>query len=292
MRKFLIRHLDIYYMLIACFLFGLNGVFVKLSGAKISSSEIVFFRNAIGILIMLFMLKKSGFAFGSGGRPYLLLFRGVIGAMGVVLTTYNITKIDLATAMTFQKTAPIFTAVFCSAFLGEKLSFKGWFAVFFGFFGILLVMQPQIGITIYDIVGIAGGACAGLAYTSMHALRKHYSGAVIVLSFMSCATIMGILMMILAEFGIMESASKFSLPRGIYWLWLLLVGITGAVFQIYITKAYSATRKAGIVATIGYSEILFGLLFGLIFWGEFPSKLAILGICVIIVSGFLIAKEK
>ena len=293
MREFFRHHIDIYFILVACAIFAVNGALSKLVSDQISASEIVFFRNFLGLIIMYFVLRKSGFKIGAGGKAWLLAFRGIIGAIGVVLITFNVTHIDLATALTFQKTGPIFTAVFCSIFLAEKLSLMGWSAVFLGFIGALFVIQPNIGISVYDIVGIAGGMCAGLAYTSVHELRKYYSTSVIIIAFMSVSTLVAVVLMILGGFGIMREASSFSVPDFKGWILVALIGITGAFYQIYVTKAYAATKKAGIVATFSYSEILFGLLIGIVFLGdEMPNLWTFIGIFIIVLSGFLIAREK
>ena len=132
---FWLKHLGVYYMLVASFYFALNGALAKVMAERMSSAEIVFFRNVVGIGIVLFSLRRVK-NLGPGGKPWLLAFRGFIGSCGILATFYNIAHIDLGTAFTFQKTAPIFTALFSAFFLGEKLSSKGWFAILLGFGGI------------------------------------------------------------------------------------------------------------------------------------------------------------
>ncbi|MFW5613233.1 MAG: EamA family transporter, partial [Campylobacter hyointestinalis] len=52
------RHLGIYYMLIASVLFAATGAFAKLLSSDMSSIEVVFFRNIIGFVLILFALSK------------------------------------------------------------------------------------------------------------------------------------------------------------------------------------------------------------------------------------------
>ena len=72
---------------------------------------------------------------------------------------------------------------------------------------------------------------------------------------------------------------------------LLGIGITASLGQIYMTKAYGAS-KAGLVAAAGYSVIIFSLLIGLILGDSLPNILGFIGIITIISGGVLIAKEK
>lgn len=55
--NFLLHHLSVYYMLMACFYNSLTGVFAKLLGAQISSLEVMLFRNTAGFLIPLYKIK-------------------------------------------------------------------------------------------------------------------------------------------------------------------------------------------------------------------------------------------
>lgn len=302
---FWLKHLGVYYMLVASFYFALNGALAKVMAERMSSAEIVFFRNVVGIAIVLFSLRRVK-NLGPGGKPWLLAFRGFIGSCGILATFYNIAHIDLGTAFTFQKTAPIFTALFSAFFLGEKLSSKGWFAILLGFGGILLVVRPHIGISVTDAVGIFGGMCAGLAYTSVRELRKHYATNLIVLVFVSSATFLSAMMMaagwvlgdsevkILGLFSGADLArlAYFNPPSLFGWVLVALLGVSGIYFQIYMTRAYAASRKAGIVAAISYSDILFSMALGIMLGDHLPGPIVLVGIAVVILSGILIARER
>ena len=86
--NFLLHHLSVYYMLMACFYNSLTGVFAKLLGAQISSLEVVLFRNLPGLLILLYKIKArpraARFA-NKGGHPFTLAFRGIIGILGLMV---------------------------------------------------------------------------------------------------------------------------------------------------------------------------------------------------------------
>lgn len=290
---FLMRHLSIYYMLIACFYFALVGAASKILSEQINSVEIVFFRNLIGLIIVLFALKKLHH-FGAGGHFGLLVFRGISGALGLLCFFYNIANIDLGTAFTFQKTAPIFICIFSAILLKEKLSQLSWIAIFLGFAGILFIMRPSInGLDINHIIGLFGGIFAGMAMTSVHELRKFYSTAQIVLSFMFCGVaVMGVLL-VAGSFGLMQFGDfSYKNPNAFGWVLVAVVGLCGYYYQIYMTKAYSASKKAGIPAAISYFDIAFGVLFGVLLGDSLPNAFVMLGIVIIIISGLLIAKQK
>jgi len=83
----------------------------------------------------------------------------------------------------------------------------------------------------------------------------------------------------------------FTMPKNEDWIFIILLGIFATLAQIYMTKAYSFA-KAGIIGTISYSNIVFSIILGLILGDSFPSFLIVLGILLIIFSGFLVSGKK
>jgi len=283
------------YMLLASFLFAIMGAFAKLASESMPSLEVVFFRNIFGVILIGYAVYKKPMTH-EGGKPFLLLFRGLMGFTALLAYFYNIANIPLGDAVTFSKTAPIFTAIFAWLFLKEKLSSGAWLAVFIGFGGIILITQPSaIGFTKYDILGIFSGIGAALAYTSVRELRSFYDTRAIVLSFTLVGTIGPILLFILSEYiNIPELdfiLGKFVMPSGIVWFYVVALGVLGTLSQYFMTKAYGET-KAGIVGAVSYTNIVFAILVGLLLGDSLPSLITTCGIVLIIVAGVMVAKAK
>lgn len=295
MNRFIIRNLGIYYMLIACLMFAITGSLAKLVSKELPSIEVVFFRNLIGLFIVVWAILKMSQK-QKGGAFWLLMFRGFVGSVALFAFFYNIAHINLAAAFTFSKTSPIFIALIAAIWLKERLSYFGWFAVFLGFAGIVLIIQPSLGISKNDILGIWSGFGAALAYTSARELSRHYSANVIVLSFMAWGTILPLACMVAAEFISISSLdfmfSKFVLPSYGNFALLVVVGIFGYLFQIYMTKSYAVSKKAGTVATVSYSDVVFTIFIGYFMGDKLPNTMAFFGIMLVILSGILVVKDK
>ncbi|MEO1953563.1 MAG: DMT family transporter [Campylobacterales bacterium] len=288
-------NLGVKYMLFASFMFAIMGAFAKLASEDMSSLEVVFFRNIFGVIIISYTIFKNPMKH-KGGKPFLLFFRGFMGFSALLAFFYNIAHIPLGEAMTYSKTSPIFTAIFAWLFLSEKLSLKGWGAVFLGFVGILFITQPfGIGFSKYDLLGIASGIGAALAYTSVRELKQFYDTRAIVLSFMLVGSVAPALLLILSNFVYIPSLDfmmgKFVLPSGIVWLYVIGMGLFATLAQVYMTKAYGET-KAGIVGAVSYSNIVFSIIVGLFLGDAFPSFLTTMGIIFIVLAGIIVAKSK
>lgn len=282
------------YMLFASLLFALTGGFAKELSAYMSSIEVVFFRNVSGVFIISYAIYKSGLV-QKGGRPLLLIGRGVVGFVALLMYFYNIANIPLAEAITFSKTSPIFTAIFSYLLLKERLSLYGWSGIFVGFFGVLFITGFDItSLDKTDWLGILSGVGAGLAYTSIRELKKYYDTKAIVLSFMLAGTIGPIILMIIGEFYTSDAldfvVAPFVMPEGFAWVLILGLGLSATFMQIYMTKAYSLAR-GGIVGTVGYTNIIFSIIVGMILGDAFPSTTILIGIAFIVFSGILVTKK-
>lgn len=282
------------YMLLASFLFAIMGAFAKLASETMSSLEVVFFRNVFGVLLIGAAIMKTPMKH-EGGKPLLLLFRGLMGFSALLAFFYNIAHIPMGDAMTFSKTSPIFTAIFAWLFLSEKLSAKGWLAVMVGFVGIVMITKPtgmMLGKT--DILGIASGIGAALAYTSVRELKKYYDTRAIVLSFMGVGTLGPLVLMLLTPYADMPSLDfmfgSFVMPEGIAWFYVIAMGVFATLAQVYMTKAYGESQ-AGIVGAVSYTNIVFAIMVGLLLGDALPDLLTLSGIILIVFSGVMVARK-
>ncbi len=295
MKQFLQLNKGVQYMLMASFTFAVMGACAKLASQHLSSLEVVFFRNIAGVVLVGLSVMKKPMQH-QGGKPFLLFFRGLMGFMALLAFFYNIAHISLGDAMTYSKTSPIFTAVFAWLFLHEKLSIKGWGAVFIGFIGIVFITQPSgIGFSKYDLLGIFSGIGAALAYTSIRELRQYYDTRAIVLSFMGVGTLGPVVLFLISPYVDIPELdfmfSSFVLPQGIVWVYVLLMGVFATISQMLMTKAYGET-KAGIVGAVSYTNILFSIAVGVLLGDALPDMSTTVGIILIIFAGVMVARDK
>jgi len=295
-----IQNMDrgILLMLLASLSFAFMGGFAKSVSQILPPVEVTFFRNIFGVLIVGFSIYKSPLK-QIGGKPLLLLFRGSMGFVALLAYFYIMAYIPLGEAVTYNKTSPLFVALFAWLFLKEKLHISALFAIILGFVGIVLVAKPE-GFVFdrYDMLGIFSGMGAALAYTSIRELRKYYDTRAIVMSFMGVGSIAPLILMLIApHIEVPKSLdwmfASFVMPSGIVWLYVACVGVFATISQVLMTKAYEYT-KAGIVGTISYSNIVFASIIGVILGDPIPDFWTILGIILVIASGLIVAliKEK
>ena len=300
-----IKHnLSVYFMVLASLDFALVGACAKiLSSEGLPSIEVVFFRNLIAAMYLYYLFKKSTLKSKEGGHFGLLVFRGVSGVLSLYLLFYNIEHITLGGAYSFQKTAPIFTTLIAFFVFRESIGFRGWLAVLVGFCGVLLVAQPFASEEFHTgfdtkncLLGVLCGFFSAMSVVSARKLRHFYTTEKIALSFMAVGTLVPLASMMIGKFYAPKELDfiicEFSLPNLKSMMFIIVMGILGALYQIHLTKSYGIAKKAGIVAGVSYLDVVFSLILGVFLGDSFPSVMVFMGILGIISSGIILVLSK
>lgn len=279
-------------MIAASLLFALMGAAAKLMGDTYTSIQIVFYRGLFASSFILFTIAGGNKLNNKGGKPYLLMFRGLTGTLALYALFYNIYTIGLALSITYLQTAPIFVALFSWIFLKEMIRWPGWVAILIGFTGILIIFRPDFEAGFKsNLLGLFNGIAAGAAYTSVRELRNYYDNRSIVLSFALWGTLLPVISMILGELGLFQNldflVSDFAWPLKETW-GLLAIGIFALLGQLLITRAYRE-EKAGLISAIGYVNIPFSIVIGFWLGDPWPDFWTIIGIILIISGGAIIS---
>lgn len=282
------------FMFFSVLLSAMTGAAAKVLADDMSALEIVFFRNLFGIIFILITLKHTPTT-SKGGKPLLLLQRGIFGFIAMFLFFYTITTIPLGEAVTLNKTSPLFVAILAFFLLNEKLSKKGVIALFLGFLGVILITKPfGISIGLAHFLGLLGGFFAAAAYTTIRKIKDIYDSRSIVLSFMGAGLIVPIILFTIAPFYLPQSLefiiSPFTMPSS-YAVWglLLVIGVTATISQWLLTLAFT-NSNAGVIGIVSYASIPFAIFFGVLLGDSVPDILTFIGISLIILSGLMVKK--
>ena len=295
----MLKNLDngIAFMLASALISALNGALAKMLSEDMSALEIVFFRNLIGVFLILYTLKHTPPKL-NGGKFHLLFVRGLFGFSAMILFFYTITTIPLGEAITLNKTSPFFVTLLAYFLLKERLNFSVGIALVIGFVGVILIAKPfTLSISYEHILGVLGGFFAAAAYTTIKKIKNIYDSRVIVLSFVGVGTLLPALLFLSSSFVNAPKALSFLFPIFVIpnsltiWLLIIFMAFISTLSQWLLTKAYSASNLS-IVGVISYTNIPFAIGFGYILGDPFPDIYTFFGIILIIIGGFLVNTKK
>lgn len=249
----------------------------KLGGLGLSIFEIQFFITLVSFST--FGLGKPVHEKWSEvfklNRPWLLLGRAFLGALAGLLGTYAFTTLPLAEAYALIFLMPAFTTLLSIIILGEPVGWRRSLAVVIGFAGVLLVVRPgfrelHLGHLAAAMAALVG-ALAMLALRALGKSEKRISVLAVVYT-----------VVLLVDGPLM--AWGFKVPTGQEAGLLLFAGLVGGIGQITMFLALRLTQATA-VAPAQYSQIIWAVIFGAVFFGEMPDGIAFVGMALVVGSG-------
>lgn len=262
-------------MLLSTLAFALLNVCVKLL-AHLPTLEIVFFRSTLSLALSYVALQRAGVsAWGQPGSRLFLLSRGTTGALALVLYFYTLHTMPLASAVTIQYLAPIFTAILGIFIVKERV--RAWQWVFFGvsFAGVLLVkgLDPRVAPGQLAL-GVASAVFSGLSYNSIRKLGGREPSMVIV----------WYSQLVVVPLSAVWCLWHWTTPGSWQdWALLLLTGVFTQLSQVYKTKAYQAGPLASI-SSLDYLGVLYALGLGFAFFEETFGLSSYLGMALVLLG--------
>jgi len=273
------------FMLLSAMIAALSGAVAKVLSDSMDPIEIVFYRNLLGVMIILYSFKKVSVSIDTS-KLHLLFLRGFFGTLAMLFFFYTIATIPLGEAIILNKTSPFFVTILAYYFMKESISLKTFIALIIGFIGIILIIKPfGIEISIEHIYGVLGGFFAAAAYATIKKIKDIYDARVIMLSFMGIGVVIPLLIFLFTPYAQFQIHTSFFV-----WSLIALMAVLSTVSQWLLTRAYSLS-KASIIGVIGYSSIPFAVGFGVMLGDSFPDMYASLGIVLIIIGGILVSKK-
>lgn len=268
----------VFWMIVSCTAFAVMWVMIRYASREVHAFQIVFFRNAIGTLVLLPMLLTNP-GLLRFDRIFTHLRRATSGFIATMGTFYAVAHAPLATALSINYTAPLFATVGAVLFLGEKIRFRRVAALAIGFIGMLIVVRPG---ALPMTPGVAAAMISAVATAfSIVAIRSLVasddSRAVAAWSFI----LMTIPSLIAAGF-------VWTTPPIHVWPLLGGIGAAAAVGQLSLSKAFSLAEASAILP---YDFVRFGLIAtaGIVLFGERIDALTIVGGGIILATTIYLA---
>ena len=275
----------ILFMLLSALISALNGAVAKILSETMDPIEVVFYRNFLGVIIILYSLKKLPVSINIS-KLHLLLLRGIFGSLAMLLFFYTIATIPLGEAVILNKTSPFFVTILSYYLIKETINLNTFFALIIGFLGIILIMKPfGLIISFEHVLGVLGGFFAAAAYATIKKIKDIYDARLIMLSFMSVGMIIPLALFLFTPYV------EFKIYTDIYiWALIIFMAIISTASQWFLTRAYSISR-ASIIGVVSYTNIPFAIGFGIMLGDSLPDIYTFLGIIFIALGGIMVSKK-
>lgn len=197
-------------------------------------------------------------------------------------------------------TAPIFVAVLSAWFISEPIRRRGWVAVFVGFAGVLILLQPGTAtFSPWTTLPVLGA----LFYAMAHVITRLKCQDVplvamalsLKLAMMAAGLVITATVMIWKPDADTVATNPFLLavwqPVGLWgWSVLGLLAVLTVVIGLGIAGAYKAAAPST-VATFEYSYLLFAAFWDVFFFQTKPSGISTFGMLLIAGAGLMVLHD-
>jgi drug/metabolite transporter (DMT)-like permease len=272
----------ILFIVLSEFMFASMGVSIRLVSDNVDNEMIVFFRNLIGLLILLPWLMSSR---SKGIKTNVLplhMLRALAGLGAMYCFFYAIANMPLAMAMLLKLSSPLFIPLIALLWFGERLSARAFIALIVGFIGVGIILSPEVSEqNPVAYIALLGGVLAAVAKTTVSRLARTEPITRVVFYFMLVGTVVSAIPL----------AWSWSTPDSSTWLGLVGVGVLATTGQLLLTRGISLAPISRI-GPFTYSSVLFAAAYGWFLWDE-PITLTItLGAFLVVAAGLYASRER
>ncbi len=283
------------YVICAVGLASMQDAVVKGLSGDIPAYETVIFRTAFALPLLLGWLIWAG-SLANMFRTHVML---LIGRSLVLCSAYfafvlSIAALPIATSVSIYFTMPFFVAALSGWTLGEKVPLYRWIVIIVGFAGVLIMVRPGSEafslaalLALYSAFGYAAGQLMGRHLSSRVGTEVIANWQNI--TYLGVGIIVGLAAPLFSGLQIEDKSMAFLLRP---WAWpdsqqlalLLVMGLLSAFASVAFIQAYRYAA-ANSVAPFEYSGLLWAVLNGILFFGDFPDAYTWIGAAIVITAG-------
>ena len=258
-------------MILALFMFTVMGICIRLSAANLPVIEVVFFRNFLAVLILLPLVARIGFGSLSMKRPKLFFLRAAINAVGMFCGFTALTLIPMAQMTALSFTTPLFVTIGAVIFLGEVIRARRIAAIFVGFFGTLIILQP-------GVVDITFGALLALISALSIAMASQHA-------------IVTWMVVMQAPLALIPSLWFWQWPDLLTWGFLWCMALAGTIAHLCLTRAFSLVDITAL-QPLEFIKLPFAVILAWIIFSEWPGLWTFVGGAIIFTSTVYITRRE
>ena len=263
-------------MSMACF--AVEDTFIKLLSARLPATQILFSIGFGGALITLLL----AFVLNVNLTDKILLNKHVVSRtiadlFGAFSFTSAMVLIPMSLLASILQATPLFVTLGAAILLGETVGWRRWSAIFIGFLGVIIILQPGYGsFQLASLLGLAAVLCLALRDVVTRDMATEIP--TLTVTFYACLAMGSAGFIAYPFFGPPIMPTTY---EAIILICAAIIGLTGYFLLVL------ATRKGdvSVIAPFRYSRLLFSLGLASLILGEKLTLPILLGGLLVVSSG-------
>jgi drug/metabolite transporter (DMT)-like permease len=249
---------------------------LKVIELHLPSALSLFFVSLFAWLMVLPIVLVKGGAILATHRFPLIALRTLFGLLSFLCILYALKTVDLSEVILLNNTAPLFVPLILWIWMRQKIPLQIWLGLITGLLGIFLVFEPSFGAV---EIGLLAALLSGLLSGSLFVVTRQIAHE----------PFLRILFYYFLIFAVCLSPALFmhwAQPPG--WVWGFILGAAAVLVGAQLTLAAGLRfAPSQDVAAFIYTSVIFSGILDWIFWHKVPTPLAILGMGIVCLGGFV-----
>jgi drug/metabolite transporter (DMT)-like permease len=280
---------------IAMGIIPLNDALIKLMSKDVPLGEIVAIRAVFTLSLLGIFTHSLRSMLALPARVFWLFFaRGMCLVLAMVLFFVSLGSLPLASVIAIFFVSPLIITVLSVLLLGEKIGWHRLTAVISGMLGVLFIIQPgglEFQIETLLVLGAALSYAVFQIWTRRLKAVGNLAGMVAVQHV--CYLAVGLIFTAINFISpidysgnptvdfLLRSPTVMSYTHIFY---VVICSFSVLLLSFASSNAYRSV-EASLIAPFEYVAIPLGVVWGILIWNEWPDKMALIGIVMILAGG-------
>jgi drug/metabolite transporter (DMT)-like permease len=261
-------------------LLALNSAVVKFLVDDYTPGQIMALRALFVFVVVAVFVWRGGGLRTLRIRSYKgQIVRALTLAFTGFLMILSVDYLPLGDVFAINHASPVIMTALAVVFLGERVGWRRWSAVFAGFIGVLIMMRPTAAAfqaaAVLPLLVAFGSAVRDIITRKLAATESSNATFFVttVVIFLS-----GLTLSLFSGWNPIKAADL--------WLFALAALFQGIAHFLMIEAFRFAEAK--VIAPFKYATILWAMVMGFVFWGDVPDLWIIVGGSIVVASGLYI----
>ena len=263
-------------MSMACF--AVEDTFIKLLSARLPATQILFsigFGGALITLVLAIVLNMN-----LADKILLnkhVVSRTIADLFGALSFTSAMVLIPMSLLASILQATPLFVTLGAAILLGEKVGWRRWSAIFIGFLGVIIILQPGYGsFQLASLLGLAAVLCLALRDVVTRDMATEIP--TLTVTFYACLAMGSAGFIAYPFFGPPIMPTTY---ETIILICAAIIGLTGYFLLVLATRE----GDVSVIAPFRYLRLLFSLGLASLILGEELTLPILLGGLLVVSSG-------
>ena len=270
--------LGIWLMCVTSFVFAVQDGISRHLAAEYNVLMIVMIRYwffAAFVIAIAIRTQGSIRVAAATSQPFLQITRGLLLAAEICVMVFAFVKLGLIESHAIFASYPLLVAALSGPILGETVGWRRWTAIAIGFVGVLVILQPGVGVfSPYAVIPLTSAILFAIyGLLTRYAARRDKAAT----SFFWIGVVGAI--------GMTCVGVWFWEPMiGPDWIWMGALCITGVTGHFLLIKTYEVA-EASAVQPFAYLQLVFATSIGISVFGEKLEFNVAIGACIVVAAG-------